>query len=407
MRTQVRRLLALLLVVVLLGSLPPATASSGPPLGPAGTAFYTPPARLPAHAGDVIWYRSTPFYSAPFIRSDALAWKVLYRSTTPTGGAVAVSGLVIVPKKPWSGPGPRPVVSYSPGTSGMADRCAVSRGVTVPGADPTSLYEAPFITMLLTKGWAVALTDYQGLGTPGNHTYAIGNALGRDALDVVRAAQRLPVAGLSAAAPVLIWGYSEGGGGAAWAAALASSYAPELKVRAAAFGGVPNDLASMARTLEKGPLGVLVAMAAIGLDTSYPELHLASYLSPAGKKALPLVEQTCLSEGLVMSPVVRVDSFTTSNPLDSAAWKARLEENNLGDRRPPGIPMFDYHGSYDEAVPFGQVKELRDSWCAQGANLTWRAVAGEHISTYASTASDAAAFLGDRLAGKPTSGNCA
>ena len=238
--------LCLLLGLALVGLLvaqAPATAADDPPIGPAGAAFYLPPAELPAAPGDVIRYRSTPFYAGPLVASDARAWKVLYRSTSAEGDGVAVSGLVIVPRKPWTGPGERPIVSFSPGTSGMGDRCALSKGVTVPLADPVTSYEAPFIAMLLAKGWAVAATDYQGLGTPGNHPYVVGNALGRNALDVVRAAGRLLVAGLSSTAPVLIWGYSEGGNGAGWAAQLASSYAPELQVEAAAFGHVRHGFA--------------------------------------------------------------------------------------------------------------------------------------------------------------------
>lgn len=410
MLTQFCRLLVLVLLGVVLtattASGPAATAASGPPIGPAGTAFYTPPATLPADAGDVVWYRATPFYSAPLVLSTARAWKVLYRSTTAHGDPVAVSGLVIVPRKEWTGPGPRPVVSFSPGTSGMDDRCAVSRSVTVPANDPVGLYEAPFITMLLAKGWAVAVTDYQGLGTPGNHPYVVGNALGRNALDVVRAAQRLPVAGLAEDAPVLIWGYSEGGNGAGWASQLAPTYAPELDVKAAAFGGVPNDLPAMFPTLDGGPFAALVAMGAIGFDTAYPSLDLASYFNPLGQQLVPLIAETCLTDGLPLGAFGSTEMYTTSNPLETPAWLQRMEENNLGHQQAPGIPMYLYHGKYDEAVAFGQAQTLRDDWCAQGADLTWREIVGEHVSTYLSLAGAAATFLADRLAGEATSSTC-
>lgn len=405
-RTLLCRLLGLLLVVALTATLPSANATSGPPIGPSGSAFYTPPAVLPDAPGDVVWYQPTPFYSAPLIRSNARAWKVLYRSTTALGEPVAVSGLVIVPDQPWTDSGPRPVVSFSPGTTGMGDRCAVSRSVTVPGADPTTLYEAPFITMLLQRGWAVAVTDYQGLGTPGSHTYVIGNALGRNSLDVVRAAQRLPVAGLSASAPVLIWGYSEGGNGAGWAAQLASAYAPELSVVAAAFGGVPNDLPAMFEFHENGLLGSLIAMGAIGLDTAYPELDLARYLNPLGTFGMDVVDKSCLSEALALSPLVRIPLVTTSNPIGEPAWVTRMSENKLSDRTAPAFPMYLYHGRYDEAVAFPQARDLRDAWCGQGADLTWRDVPGEHLSTYAALAPSAVSFLADRLEGSPTSGSC-
>lgn len=415
LRTRPIQLIGLVLVVALLSAMLPVTsaapakaakAADGPPIGPNGPAFYVPPANLPDDPGDLIRYRSTPFYSAPLIRSGAKAWKVLYRSSTATGDPVAVSGLVLVPRTPWSGGGPRPVVSFSPGTTGMADRCAVSRAVTVPAAHPTTLYEAPFIAMLLSRGWAVAVTDYQGLGTPGEHPYVVGNALGRNALDVVRAAQRLPVAGLSPDAPVLIWGYSEGGNAAGWATHLAPTYAPELQIEGAAFGGVPNDLRAMFATLDAGPLAGLLAMGGIGLDTAYPELDLAGYLNPVGRRLVPMITRTCLAEALVLGAFSRTSAYTTSNPIEAPAWIGRLEQNTLDNQQAPSIPMFDYHAIQDEAVAFAQARGLRDSWCAQGADLTWRAVPGEHLSGYVMVAQEAADFLADRLAGEPTAPNC-
>lgn len=384
----------------------PATAADDPPIGPAGDAFYLPPAELPAAPGDVIRYRSTPFHAGPLVPSDARAWKVLYRSTSAEGDGVAVSGLVIVPRKPWTGPGERPIVSFSPGTSGMGDRCALSKGVTVPLADPVTSYEAPFIAMLLAKGWAVAATDYQGLGTPGNHPYVVGNALGRNALDVVRAAGRLPVAGLSSTAPVLIWGYSEGGNGAGWAAQLASSYAPELRVEAAAFGGVPNDLLAMFPTLENGPLAALVAMAAIGFDTAYPALDLAGYLNARGTRYVPLIAKSCLSDGLPLGAFQQTRWFTASNPLDTSAWRERLAAHELASRQPPAVPMYVYHGRVDEAVDYRQGKALRDSWCADGAEITWRPVLAEHLTAYMFLAPSAVNFLQRHLSGRPVASNC-
>src|ERR671916_523486 len=86
-------------------------------LGPKGSAFYDPPRPLPAgRAGKLIWARPI---AAP---KGARAWKVLYRSTLHDGKAVAVSGLVIAPKrKPPRGG--RRVVAWAHGTLGGARNC--------------------------------------------------------------------------------------------------------------------------------------------------------------------------------------------------------------------------------------------------------------------------------------------
>ncbi len=89
--------------------------------------------------------------------------------------------------------------------------------------------DASVVKSALNKGWAVAVTNYEGIGMPGTHTYAIKDSAGHAVLDVVRAAMRLSSAGLSTSAPVVIWGYSEGGQAATAAGELQPSYAPELK----------------------------------------------------------------------------------------------------------------------------------------------------------------------------------
>ena len=59
-----------------------------------------------------------------------------------------------------------------------------------------------FIKAALDRGWAVAVSDYEGLGTPGQHTYVVGRSEGRAVLDMARAAQRLPGTGLTTSTPV-------------------------------------------------------------------------------------------------------------------------------------------------------------------------------------------------------------
>ncbi len=141
------------------------------------------------------------------------AQQVLYRSTDALGAADAVSGTVLVPTAPWTGTGSRPLISYAVGTRGLGSDCAPSYTLT-QGAD----YEGSAIDAALQQGYAVAVSDYQGLGTPGPHTYMVGQSMGHAVLDMARAAERLPGTGLGAGTPVGIWGYSEGGAAAGWAA---------------------------------------------------------------------------------------------------------------------------------------------------------------------------------------------
>jgi alpha-beta hydrolase superfamily lysophospholipase len=92
---------------------------------------------------------------------------------------------------------------------------------------------------MVARGFAIVMTDYQGLGTPGLHTYVNRVAQGNAMLDAARAAKKLTGTSLKPDGPLAFWGYSQGGGAAASAAELASRYAPELKV-VGTYAGAPH-----------------------------------------------------------------------------------------------------------------------------------------------------------------------
>lgn len=369
------------------------------PSAPEGSAFYQPPDELPPRNGDIIWARPTDFVRTAMTRPSGQAWKVLYRSTDATGQPIAVSGTVVAPAgEPVAG---RPVVAYAPGTVGMADRCALSKAL--PNGQS---YESITIHRMLQRGWVVAITDYQGLGTPGDHPYVVGRSLGRSVLDSVRAATQLPSSGATTSSPVAIWGYSEGGAAAVWATELQPSYAPELLVRGAAAGGVPANLPRVARFVDRGPFSGLQMMAAIGLQTAYPELQLDSYLNPAGHGQKHLIQNSCLIDGLMQTSFSRAAHTTITDILQLPAWKARMLQN-LPGQVGLTVPMFLYHGLFDEAVPYDQGRQLRDNYCRTGSTVQWQTyVASEHVVTSLLATTKAMNYLADRLSGSPPPSNC-
>ena len=191
-----------------------------------------------AHAdpGVLLEAQPTTVFVGPF-PAPVKAWHLLYRSTSATGAPDAVSGTLLVPPAPWLRGGPRPLITYAVGTHGLGDQCAPSN-LLAHGIEN----ESALLAQALSQGWAVVVTDYEGLGTPGTHTYAVGQSEGRAVLDAARAASRVTGAGLSPSGPIGVFGYSQGGQAAAWAAELQGTYAPELNVVGVAAGGVPADL---------------------------------------------------------------------------------------------------------------------------------------------------------------------
>ncbi|MEU6425544.1 lipase family protein [Microbispora sp. NPDC046973] len=353
-------------------------------------------------AGDVVEASPTTVYLVPgkLLEVPVKAWHLRYRSTSATGEPNVVSGTLLVPDSPYP-LGRRPIAGYAVGTHGMGDQCAPSAAM----AGGTEA-ELAIMSLMLLKGWAVAVTDYEGLGTPGDHTYMAGLSQGHAVLDAIRAATRVPGANLSGSAPVVVMGYSQGGSSAAWAAQLQPAYAPELRLKGVAAGGVPADLRAVADHLDgTGDFG-LAAAAGIGLDAAYPELHLDSYLTPEGAALFGDARDDCVSDLRAKLGGRRLAELTTTDVLNLPDWRARLAENRLGASA-PRVPLFLYHAKGDEIIPYEVGKTLREEYCARGVNVLWTGVpAGSHVLGAVEGAPLAVAWLATRVAGLPAIPNC-
>ncbi|MEV4443288.1 lipase family protein [Streptomyces sp. NPDC049577] len=374
-----------------------ATAALAVSLGLAGgTASAGAPAGAP---GDIISSAPTSFHPLPGQPTATRAWHITYRSTTAKGAPNVVSGTVIVPQD--GRKGPRPLVTYAVGTVGLADHCAPSAGFP-DGTTP----EANLIQQLTLRGWAVAVTDYEGLGTPGDHTYAVGRAEGQAVLDAARAAQRLPGTGLDARSPVGIMGYSQGGQATSWAAELHDSYAPELDVKGTATGGVPADLLKTA-DFDNGGVGAgLVLMAATGQNAAFPELDLDKYLNDTGRRYVAFLKEHCVAVDTAAGLFRRISDVTVRNPLYEEDWQRALRASALGTHA-PDRPVYLYHGTADELIPYAVGRQLRADWCAKGARVQWKPLPlTEHVLGAITDSIPAADWLARRFAGEPTGGNC-
>ena len=96
----------------------------------------------------------------------------MYRSNDARGNPNAVTGTYFEPHNPWPGAGPRPLIVYGPGTQGQGDQCAPSRQFNQgihwsPWQDIAFNYEELFVATMVARGFAIVMTDYDGLGTSG------------------------------------------------------------------------------------------------------------------------------------------------------------------------------------------------------------------------------------------------
>jgi fermentation-respiration switch protein FrsA (DUF1100 family) len=300
---------------------------------------------------------------------------VLYESTTATGEPTAVSGTVLLPAGRKAKV--RTLIGYAVGTHGIGDLAAPSRLLS-RGLE----WEAGLISMLLARGWAVAITDYQGLGTPGDHTYMVGRALGPNVLDAMRAARHLSPEELPADGPAAILGYSEGGFAAAWAAQLQPTYAPDVPLAAVAAGAAAADVETAGPRLDGSFFSFFIAYGGIGYAAAYPELDLDSYLTPMAREGIAALRESSILQAALWGPrFVRASDLTQPNVLELPEWRRRLRENRLG-LIAPQTPVLLHHARRDQIVSFVQSTNLRDDWQRLGADVRLYVTRGgvDHIS---------------------------
>jgi pimeloyl-ACP methyl ester carboxylesterase len=349
----------------------PAAASANVPTGPAGSAFYTPPKKTAAKRhGDPIWARKLT--GAGALKPAAGNTLVLYRSTDAAGRPDAVSGTITVPK----GEAPKggwPIITWAHGTTGIGDSCAPSRNPS----DPYTSYVYPELSRWLKAGYAVVRTDYQGLGTPGVHGYLIGKDEGRSVLDIVRAARDV-VPHLSNR--VIIGGHSQGGHAALWAAALAPSWTPDLKVAGTVAFAPASHLGEQAQLIRSvttpSALTALAALILRGADSANPGLHIASLLSDRAAALYPLTLTQCLPalsvanafSGIAPSEAIKPDA----NLAPLVAYLNANDPETLKIRTPVEI----LQGTADTTVLPPFTDELVPSLQKNGAKVTYKTFDG-------------------------------
>lgn len=378
----------------------PATASAAPLYpAPDPDGFYSPtgdPSVLAGSdtaAGDVLRSRQVPAPGFPL----ATVWQLQFRSTNSAGAPIAAVTTLLLPP---GGGANRPIVSYQPFINALGLQCAPSHTLL-----SGNLLEAPTVTALLARGWAVAVPDHLGPTS----AYGAARLGGQITLDGIRAVKRFGPAGLGGS-PVGLAGYSGGGMASGWAAALAPSYAPELPLVGVAMGGVPVDIGQLAVDLGNTPnpsfgLGFAAAM---GLEREYPDtFSLVDRLRPEGVTLRDQLANAC-TEQILDAGANKSYPQVATGPMDGdAATRAVLDANSLA-RVPeiPRVPVYEWHGSADE-VPASLAQANARRYCAAGVPVQFDTIPdADHGSAILPGSLTAFAYLDGRFAGTPAPHNC-
>lgn len=355
------------------------------------------PQEIGGRPGSLI--RAEPYLLGP---ANARAHRVLYRSTGLRNEPIAVSGVVIVPDTPMPDGG-RPVVAWAHPTSGVVPHCAPSLALFL-------FQQIQGLREMIARGFVVVATDYPGLGTPGPHPYLVGVSEGRAVLDSVRAARQIP--GVGPVRAFTVWGHSQGGHAALYAALLARGYAPDLRLLGVAAAAPATDLA----TLMQDDFGTAGGKSLTAMTLwSWAQVYGAPIdrvVDPAAMPAVDRLANECIES--IFDLIVRRRSerplertFLTVNDIATTQpWRALLLRNTPGPL-PRGTPVFLAQGTTDNVVLPPVTFRYMRTLCAAGSPVRLVMLPGlGHGFIARDSAAQAVDWMADRFAGAPPPNDC-
>lgn len=361
------------------------------------------PSAAPA-PGDVL--SSAPLTNAAVLPGSARSELITYASQNGAGEPIVVSGTVAIP----AGQAPDggwPVLSWAHGTTGIADTCAPS-GDTVDGA--VHDYVGGVTATLdewVRKGYVVVQTDYEGMGTPGDHTYLNAASESNAVTDIVRAARNLDsdVGDRWFAA-----GHSQGGAAAVSASGLAVDRAPELSLLGAIAVAPGSGLSLTPAYVKSGNPAVAPALAflpltLLGAAAADPAIEPEKIVTDEAAPLMTAARRGCIADIRAAIPSVPVDRVIRPD-ADLGPWTQYLEAQEPAAAT-PAVPLLVAQGTADQLVTVAATDAVVDALCGKGARVDLRTYDGaDHRAAIQASLADAQDFAAALLDGQQTPTSC-
>jgi len=344
------------------------------------------------------------------IRSQAIWWapngtrayRVLYRSSGLRDEPIAVSGVVIVPDGP-APAGGRKIVAWAHPTTGVVSRCA-------PSLARVLFRSIQGLDIMARRGYAVAATDYPGLGTAGPHPYLVGESEGRAVLDSVRAARQVP--GVGDGRAFAVWGHSQGGQAALFTGLLARSYAPDLDLVGVSAAAPATELGTLMSDDMGTPGGDNLTAMTLWAWAKVFGAPMDKVVTPQAVPVIDRLAGMCIerffdvfarrgpSRQLARS-FLSVDDLPELQP-----WRSLMEESTPGPL-PAGMPVFLAQGTTDNIVDPKVTSAYMEQLCRAGSpvRMQWLPGVG-HAFAARDGAPAAMRWIADRFAGAPAPSDC-
>lgn len=296
--------------------------------------------------GNTVWPTSTTAAEAVYLSTSGVSG-----AQTQVGGAFFLPA-GSPPAQGW------PVLAWAHGTTGIANGCA-------PSLSPDLAGDATTVSSFVAAGFAVAVTDYEGLGDVGEHPYLEPRTAAYNVIDSVRALRNLyPTVGTRWVAI----GPSQGGQ-AAWAVnEVNKAYGAGLELLGTVALSPAVELSAladraMARTLSDSQLALL-PMLVVGLSRYDPAINPERFLR--GRAASVGASPGCGAHpasgdaGAPNPDEVGPISIPDENTLRDALRRIALPQEPLS------APMLVVNGLRDATVPPDWVSVAVKRSCRMG-----------------------------------------
>jgi hypothetical protein len=328
------------------------------------------------------------------------AARVVYRSTSGDDNQpTMVSGSVFVPKGR-APDGGWPVVSVGHGTVGTENQCAPSLSDNLDG-------NLLYVDALTQLGYAVAVADFQGLGTKGVHPYTDSRTAGLNMIDAVRALRRT----FPDVSDRWVGVGDSQGGGAAWAAnEQARPYAPELHMLGALAASPGPDLVGLVDKAQNGTLtheqrAVFLAVVE-SLARLHPDLNRDDFRRGAAAHYWNVLLDCTPAAMLRNASALKqlgADDFQPRTPQAAARLRDLLTHWAL-PQLPLSAPLYVWYGGKDPFIDAAWTKSAIGRTCAlRGVVTIVYAPDGGHNPP---DAVQLVKWMADRFDGKPATNDC-
>jgi alpha-beta hydrolase superfamily lysophospholipase len=321
----------------------------------------------------------------------------VYRSVSATTGqGTEVSGTFLLPK----GDPPEggwPVIAYAHGTTGLTADCG-------PSVHPDLLGYDEAVGFMVGGGFAVAFTDFEGLGHGGRHPYLEPRTAGFNVIDSVRALRNLFP---DVSTRWMALGGSQGGQ-ASWAAnEYAHDYGAGLDLVGSIALAPAADMSGLAAAARNGSLTrdqvALMPLVIAGLEVTSPDLVEADYLrGPAAEHKNVLM--SCSPDKQRFYADLAPDQVRPATQ-PATDHLARLLQADALPQRTLTAPMLVVNGGADALIPPSWTAAAVSRACALGGTIQHEVREGSGHTDLQLTDSDYQ-WAQDRFSGDEAPSNC-